>query len=217
MTEQGSDRRDMAQRLRFSTARDLFDAFPAALEDMAARPSDRPSLDFIKELAAGPTPEDAITFCAYLLPSARRSGGDINASACWPTTLAARTSSMLALAEDWVRHPERSGATMPLDAGMAAPTKTPGVWIALAAGWSGGSMMGPDAAAGDAAALSDRQGRQCRRAQRAGAGRARGAAPRRCEPFVDMGMPPRHAGVSRRPQTFLATGRTGLNYVNISD
>ena len=27
---------------------------------------------------------------------------------------------------------------------MASQTKTPGVWIALAAGWSGGSMIGPD-------------------------------------------------------------------------
>ena len=34
---------------------------------------------------------------------------------------------------------------MSLEQGMASPTKTPGVWIALAAGWSGGSMVGPDA------------------------------------------------------------------------
>ena len=27
---------------------------------------------------------------------------------------------------------------------MGSQTKTPGVWIALAAGWSGGSMIGPD-------------------------------------------------------------------------
>ena len=48
---------------------------------------------------------------------------------------------MLALAENWVRQPEEDQRCAVLDAGMAAPTKTPGVWIALAAGWSGGSMM----------------------------------------------------------------------------
>ena len=51
---------------------------------------------------------------------------------------------MLTLAESWVRYPEEDQRCAVLDAGMAAPTKTPGVWIALAAGWSGGSMIGPD-------------------------------------------------------------------------
>ena len=53
---------------------------------------------------------------------------------------------MLALAESWVRYPEEDERCAVLDAGMAGTAKTPGVWVALAAGWSGGSMLPPDAA-----------------------------------------------------------------------
>ena len=41
--------------------------------------------------------------------------------------------------------PDEERRNHALEQGMASPTKTPGVWLALAAGWSGGSMMGPDA------------------------------------------------------------------------
>ena len=37
----------MSQRLRFNTARELFEAFPAAVEDMVATPTDRPALEFL--------------------------------------------------------------------------------------------------------------------------------------------------------------------------
>ena len=135
----------MAQRLRFSTARGLFDAFPAALEDMAARPSDRPSLEFVKELAASPTPEDAITFTAYLLGPREAVWWGHQCLSMLADHLAATDQQLMALAEDWVRHPDEERRNHALEQGMASPTKTPGVWLALAAGWSGGSMMGPDA------------------------------------------------------------------------
>lgn len=134
----------MTQRLRFSTARDLFQAFPVALDDMVARPSDRGSLEFLRDLVAGPTPEDAITFCAYLLGLREAVWWGHQCLSLLPERLAPEDLAMLALAEDWVRRPEEDTRTKSLEAGMASRTKTPGVWIALAAGWSGGSMIGPD-------------------------------------------------------------------------
>ena len=134
----------MTQRLRFTTARDLFDAFPTALEDMVARPSDRGSLEFLRDLVAGPTPEDAITFCAYLLGRRESVWWGHQCLSLLPERLAPEDLGLLALAEDWVRRPEEDTRNRSLEAGMASPTKTPGVWIALAAGWSGGSMIGPD-------------------------------------------------------------------------
>ena len=47
---------------------------------------------------------------------------------------------MLALARDWVSEPEEDRRYAALNEGMAALNKTPGVWIALAAGWSGGNI-----------------------------------------------------------------------------
>jgi hypothetical protein len=135
----------MAQRLRFSTARDLFEAFPIALEDIAARPSDRPSLEFVKELAGGQTPEDAITFTAYLLGHREAVWWGHQCLSMLADHLAPVDQQLIALAEDWVRQPDEERRNKALEHGMNAPTRTPGVWIALAAGWSGGSMVGPDA------------------------------------------------------------------------
>jgi hypothetical protein len=135
----------MAQRLRFNTARDLFQAFPVALEDMDARPSDRGSLEFIKDLAAGPTPEDAITFTAYLLGQREAVWWAHQCLSILSDYLAPEDHQLLALAEDWVRQPDERRRNAALEGGMASPTKTPGVWVAFGAGWSGGSMMGPDA------------------------------------------------------------------------
>lgn len=132
------------QRLRFSTARDLFEAFPVALEDMAARPSERGSLEFVKDLAAGPTPEEAVTFSAYLLGTREAVWWGHQCLHMIPDKLGPDDLRMLVLAEDWVRRPEEPQRAAALEGAMACERKTPGVWIALAAGWSGGSMMGPD-------------------------------------------------------------------------
>jgi len=132
------------QRLRFSTARELFEAFPVALEDMAARPSDRASLEFLKDLAAGPTPEEAVTFSAYLLGMREAVWWGHQCLHMMPDKLGSEDLRMLALAEDWVRRPEEEERAAALEGAMASQRKTPGVWIALAAGWSGGSMMGAD-------------------------------------------------------------------------
>ena len=51
-------------RLRFTTARQVFEAYPPALEDIEAEPSDAEPVGFLKGLLDGKTPEDAIGFCA---------------------------------------------------------------------------------------------------------------------------------------------------------
>ena len=54
--------------VRFPTARSLFETFPEAAVKAAEAPIDAPSLDFLQNLAAKEKFEDALTFCAYLLP-----------------------------------------------------------------------------------------------------------------------------------------------------
>ncbi|MBA3446143.1 MAG: hypothetical protein H0T56_00770, partial [Pseudaminobacter sp.] len=63
-----------------------------------------------------------------------------------PDLLTPEDRNLLVLAENWVRRPEEDLSGAALEAGMATQTKTPGAWIALAAGWSGQSMLSPDEA-----------------------------------------------------------------------
>lgn len=130
----------MNNRLRFNTARELFETFPTAADDMTAQPGDQPSLDFLRGLVSSQTPEDAVTFCAYLLPRRVAVWWGHQCLVNLPEGLTSQDQGLLALAEDWVREPEEDRRYAALDAGMAAQVKTPGAWIALAAGWSGGSM-----------------------------------------------------------------------------
>ena len=130
----------MAQ-LRFATARDLFDSFETAREDIPVEPTDAPSLQFLNALVAARDLRSAVGFCAYLLPRRvavwwacqclRSLGGR-------PTRADERN---LQAAEAWVNEPEEERRLAALDLGMEGDKTTPSAWAALAAGWSGGSMV----------------------------------------------------------------------------
>lgn len=134
----------MTHRLRFGTARELFDAFPTAAQDMKAAPTDAPPLDFCRTQLAGKVPEDAITFCAYLLPRRVAVWWGHECLTQLPDLLDDQDRRMLALAHEWVAEPDENRRYAALTEAMAAVEKTPGVWIALAAGWSGGSIAPRD-------------------------------------------------------------------------
>jgi hypothetical protein len=129
--------------VHFAQAKDLFDAFATAGEDILARPRAETPLEFMAKLAHSQTPEEAITFAAYLLPRRKAVWWGHECGRSLAHLLTDQDRQMLALAEAWVREPEEEQRVRALDAGLACSTKTPGVWIALAAGWSGGSMSNP--------------------------------------------------------------------------
>ena len=127
-------------RLRFVTARDLFDAFPIALDELQVEPNDEPSLEFLRALVESGAMDQAIGFVAYLLP--RR-------EAVWWGCRSIRTiipqrspeeEAAIRIAEDWVKEPEEERRVAALDLGLRHSNRLPSTWLALAAGWSGGSM-----------------------------------------------------------------------------
>jgi hypothetical protein len=127
-------------RLRFATAREVFEAFPAARDDISAPPTDDAPLAYVESLAAGMTPEDALTFCAYMLP---RREAVWWACQCVRTLFPPRSSEQeasLQAAEEWVREPEEAHRRAALQVGMEGDKRAPTTWLALAAAWSGGSM-----------------------------------------------------------------------------
>lgn len=134
----------MGTTLHFATAQDLFDAYEAAGSDIRARPDGETPLEFLSRLARSATPEEAITFAAYLLPRRKAVWWGHECVASLDHLIGEDDRRLLRLAEIWVSEPEENNRRQALDEAMACPETSPGVWIALAAGWSGGSMSDVD-------------------------------------------------------------------------
>jgi|GraSoiStandDraft_4_1057263.scaffolds.fasta_scaffold990661_2 hypothetical protein len=129
--------------IRFTTTHDLFEAFPAARDDIRAKPSDDPPLVFMRKLIESETPEDAVAVCAYMLP---RREAVWWACQCVRALGGARSSEeeqALKAAEDWVRDPGEERRREALRIGSEGSRNSPTSWLALAAAWSGGNMMPP--------------------------------------------------------------------------
>ena len=134
-----------APGLREQLAEALFVRIPEMGQDIAARPvGGQHSLDFLRRLLTGATPEEAATFVAYALGPRQSIWWGHECLQARPDLLTEMDRAMMALAAAWVGTPGEAARYAALDAGQAAPARGPGVWLALAAGWSGGSMVGPD-------------------------------------------------------------------------
>jgi hypothetical protein len=127
-------------RLRFTTAREVFETFPGLADDIRAQPSGDPPVAYLRALAAGETPEDALTFCAYALGRREAVWWGCQCVRSIAQIAAGQEDSCLRAAEDWVREPEDDCrvAALKLGAGNDRRGATP--WLALAAGWSGGNI-----------------------------------------------------------------------------
>jgi len=127
-------------RLRFSTAREIFEAFPSAADDIRAEPTNEPPLTFMRNLAEGQTPEDALSFCAYLLPRREAVWWSCQCVRSLTPLEAGKAVEALEAAEAWVRAPEDDWRRAAMSIGMAGDRNTATTWNALAAAWAGGTM-----------------------------------------------------------------------------
>jgi hypothetical protein len=177
----------MANELRFKTARDLFMACPAVARDMVALPTEQPSIEFCRTLLAGRVPEEAITFCAYLLPERAAVWWAHECLSHLTVLLDHRDQELLALVRNWVSEPDSAYHRAEVSQAAAMPPTTPAAWIALAAGRHGnGSAI-------EASAVSAFQSLPAAHAVSAGvlAGLARVALEDRfsvLSAFVEMGI-----------------------------
>ena len=133
----------MANRIRFTTALQVVEAFPAAAGDLGELPQDVPPLDHLARLAAADDPNAAVIFAALALPKRE---------SVWWGCITLRGIGMLAgglddhareglrLAEAWVRNPEEDERRA---AGRYAESQYfegAGAWIAFAAFTTSGSL-----------------------------------------------------------------------------
>jgi hypothetical protein len=133
----------VSPRIRFTEAKQVFEAFKTAERDIGASATgEETPAAFLRRLASGPKPTQAIAFCAYLLP--RREAVWWACQCVRAIDPAAAEDAALAAAERWVREPEEGSRRAALDIGASGPPKTATVWLARAAGWSGGSVGSND-------------------------------------------------------------------------
>ena len=132
----------MSSRIRFATARNVFETF-VELRRVASPPGDdAPPLDYARHLLGSTRPSSAIVFLAHLLP---RREAVWWARQCVAAILGPRADDEAFRAADvWVRAPEEENRRAALAIGGSADQAFPTTWLALAAAWSGGSMTAPD-------------------------------------------------------------------------
>ena len=131
--------------LRYATASELFAALPELCEDVEARPgTDERVLPFARRLLDGPTPEEAVTVTAQMFTrrvsiwwghECLRHVGD---------RLDRADTEMMERVAAWVADPDEDRRAALLDAAMACEIRSPGIWLALGAGWGGASLTPPD-------------------------------------------------------------------------
>ena len=132
----------MPSRIRFTSARSVFEAFPDLSYVVTPPADDIQALDHARALLRSPRPSDAVLFISHLLP--RR-------EAVWWAAQCVRAllgegaaDETLRAAEIWVRTPEDNNRQAALSAANASDRRKPTTWLAFAAGWSGGSLLPAD-------------------------------------------------------------------------
>ena len=130
--------------LRFPRVRDLYDAFPAALDDVGIPASDEPCLAFLRSLITREAWNPAISFCAYMLPRREAVSWGCQSLRSMQPQLSQAEATTLNAAEAWAREPEENFRRAALELGTQGDAGLPAIWMALAAGWSGGSIVPPE-------------------------------------------------------------------------
>jgi hypothetical protein len=127
-------------RIRFATARALYETFPSDITRIETAPNDDPPLEFVKALMIKNRVSDAVSFCAHLLPRREAVWWGCESVRTLLGELPLRGSQCLQMAEAWVRDPDDERRLASLNAGKAASSSDPATWLALAVGWSGGFL-----------------------------------------------------------------------------
>lgn len=127
--------------LRVQEASQLFKVMPDVPKFFTQKPEEgQHCLDFLRRLRLGPVPEEAISLMAFgLLPRPAVWWGHECLKAA-PDLLTDQDMAMMELVAAWVAEQDEDSRYAVMDAGNAVSDKGPGAWLALGAGWSGGSM-----------------------------------------------------------------------------
>jgi hypothetical protein len=128
-------------QVRFATAEALFETFPELAQRVSAKPSEQDPTKFLQALVAAEKLEDAVTFCAYLLPRREAVWWACGCTRASLGHIAGDRAGALLAAEAWVREPDDGHRQAALELGSKGHCDDPLTWVALAAGWAGGFLV----------------------------------------------------------------------------
>ena len=127
-------------RLRFTSAHEVLDTFLSARGDIRPELSDDTPMRYMERLAETSEPDSAIAFCAYMLPRREAVWWGCRCLRMMKVDLSIALPGGLKAAEAWVRRPDDATRRTALEQGMKGNLTTSPAWLALGAGWAGGSM-----------------------------------------------------------------------------
>jgi hypothetical protein len=125
--------------VRFATAQAVFEAFPELSQKVSAKPNEEFPIRYLKSLVATGKDEDAVTFCAYLLPRREAVWWACGCVKALTADIADDPAALLA-AEAWVMESNDARRQAALELGTRGHHDDPLTWLALAAGWAGGLL-----------------------------------------------------------------------------
>ncbi|MEO1103350.1 MAG: hypothetical protein AAFW98_06420, partial [Pseudomonadota bacterium] len=106
-------------------------------DDVETAPDAREPLAFTRDLLGSETPEDCLSFFAYLAP---RRDAVWWCCRCLDALGQQTEGGALQAAMDWVRNPEEDQRMRALEQAEAGRTSEAATWAAFGAAWSGGNI-----------------------------------------------------------------------------
>lgn len=130
----------MGSRIRFTTARQVFETFPELEERVKPPAGDVAPRDYARELLEGDDPFSAVAFFAHVLPKREAVWWGIKCVTGLDGTKSTKDQEVLELAETWVREGDEEARLAVHAATEDMKGNSASLWIGRAAGWSGGSL-----------------------------------------------------------------------------
>ncbi len=130
----------LENNIRDLSAEGVFAAVSRMEENVTTAPAGEMALDFLRKRAQSETPEEAVSFAAYMLNPRLSVWWGHECLRSVPELLTENDQQMLDLAAHWVADPSENNRYHLLGETADLADTGPGGWIATAAAWSGGSL-----------------------------------------------------------------------------
>lgn len=127
-------------RIRFTTARSVFDTFPELARKSTVAATDDPAIVFLKNLSANQKFEEAVAFCAHLLPRREAVWWGCGTVRSFLHDIPQSRAAPLVAAETWVHEPTDAHRLQALQIGTRSDDSDCLTWLARGAGWAGGML-----------------------------------------------------------------------------